>query len=125
MKHYVFALLLLFSTKVFAICGLSEENKKLYIASNVMLFADWQTTLDMTRYPQGTYDERGILARALIGAHPSKGAINTYFLTRIGINHLLTCNLSNSNATVYLLLTTLDHGSAAVNNFNIGLRIRF
>lgn len=125
MKHYVFALLLLFSTKVFAICGLSEQNEKLYIASNVMLFADWQTTLDMTRYPKGSYDERGIVARALIGPTPGRGAINTYFFTRAVLNHVLACNLSNTNATVYLLLTNMDHGSAVVNNYNIGLRIRF
>lgn len=125
MKLYIFALLLIFSSKVFAICGLSEQNEKLYIASNVLLFADWQTTIDMTRYPRGTYDERGIVARSLIGPTPGRGAINTYFLTRIGINHLLACNLDNTNTTIYLILTNLDHGSAVVNNYNIGLRIRF
>lgn len=125
MKNLLVAVLLLICTQANALCYMTKENKEMFWVSNLAIFADWQTTLDMRNYPPGVYVERGPIAKALIGISPSKSAITGYFLSRFALNYYLTCNLHTELVHLYLSITTLDHGAAAYNNYNIGLRVRF
>lgn len=128
MKSFILAIVLLLSGSAIAGCAaLNEEDRNLFIASNIAIFADWQTTRDMARRPLNEgYKEVGPVAKALIGTHPSAQSVDAYIAARFLANYYLACRVENSEFKhLYLIVTTTSHGLAAVNNYNIGLRIRF
>jgi hypothetical protein len=105
---------------------LSEEDQKWFIASNIAIAADWQTTRDLARRTNEGYREIGPIAKQLIGSQPTTNRVDSYFAARFLINYYLACQLENNEFKhLYLVVTTVDHGLAATNNYNLGLRIRF
>ena len=102
----------------------SDTDKKLFVASNIAIFGDWQTTRDISRNPND-YREVGLIPKMVIGEHPSASSVDLYFLARFAVNYYLADTITGSNKTLYLTIATVSHGAAAVNNYNIGLRIRF
>ena len=127
MKALLLALILLITSSANAACSmLSEEDYKWFIASNVAIFADWQTTRDLARRTNEGYREVGPLARQLIGTQPTVARVDAYVAARFLANYYLACQVENSQFKhTYLIITTASHGLAAANNYNIGLRIRF
>ena len=102
----------------------SDTDKKLFVASNIAIFADWQTTLDIARNPD-KYREVGPIAQRVIGEHPSQSSVNYYFLGRFALNYALADYLESDLKSWYLMITTVGHGDAAIHNYMIGLRIKF
>lgn len=102
----------------------SDDDKKLFVASNIAIAGDWMTTADIARNPT-KYKEVGLVAKTLIGEHPSTNSVNLYFLVRTVLNYYITDNLTGDQKTYYLFFTTSSHGIAAIHNYQIGLRIGF
>ena len=102
----------------------SDDDRKLFIASNIAIVADWGTTLDIARNPT-KYTEVGPIARNVIGEHPSVSGVNLYFIARTILNYYTTDRLQDDYRRYYLIFTIVDHGAAAIHNYQIGLRIKF
>lgn len=127
MKSLVLALALAVSSSANAFCSkLSEQDQNIFIASNIAIAADWQTTRDMSRRLDEGYHEVGPIAKELIGSQPTTARVDSYFAVRFFVNYYIACKLDNGPyKNTYLWATTLSHGYAATNNYRIGLRIKF
>ena len=82
-----------------------------HLAAATML-ADWGTTLDLRYHPELQESNR------ILGAHPSRRAINLYFLTKIGLTYYFDNNAWNCTQ-IGLTLYAVD------NNLALGLKVRF
>jgi hypothetical protein len=127
MKNLIVALALLLCGSANAGCSmLNEEDQKWFIASNVAIFADWQTTRDLARRTNEGYREVGPLAKQVIGSQPTVDKVDAFVAARFLVNYYIACKVENSDFKhTYLIITTASHGIAATHNYNIGLRIRF
>ena len=126
MKALLLVLALLCGNASAGCSMLSEEDQKWFFASNVAIFADWQTTRDIVRQADKGYYEAGPIAKRVIGPHPTYTGVDTYMAARFLVNYYMACQLENSEFKhTYLIVTTASHGLAATNNYRIGLRIRF
>lgn len=127
MKSLILALALLITSTANAGCSmLNEEDQKWFIASNVAIFADWQTTRDLARRTNEGYREIGPIAKQLIGSQPTVAKVDAYIAARFLVNYYMACKIENNEyKNMYLVITTVSHGLAATNNYNLGLRIRF
>ena len=127
MKTLILALALALSTSANAFCSkLSEQDRDLFIASNIAIGADWQTTRDMSRRLNEGYREIGPLAKNIIGSEPTTARVDSYFAVRFLVNYYVVCELDDTRyKNTYLWATTLSHGYAATSNYRIGLRIKF
>ena len=127
MKSLILALALLLCGSANAMCSmLNEEDQKWFIASNVAIFADWQTTRDLARRTNEGYREIGPIAKQLIGSQPTVARVDAFIAARFLINYYIACKVENNEFKhTYLVITTASHGLAAASNYNIGLRIRF
>lgn len=122
MKKLLVCICLLFSPLVKAGWeDWTEEQKKWYLASNIMLVADWSTTRDMTR----RYDEGYREYNPILGPKPGTNKLDLYFVTVLIGHYFLTDYLQGRNREIYLYTITGVEGAAVANNFNVGLRLRF
>lgn len=121
MKRIILSILLVFSSQVFAQWDTwSENDKKMFVASSIAITADWLTTRDMSqRYNEGYWETNPILGR-----YPSTSRVDLYFIGMLVSNYYLA-DWAGRHRTFYLGVRTVTHGSAAVNNINIGLRLSF
>lgn len=101
-----------------------DEDKKLFIASNMAIALDWATTRDMSkRYNEG-YREVGPIVKAIGGEQPKTSTVDLYFIARLAANYLLADYLTEYKKP-YLIMTTVTHTAAGVNNLSIGLKVNF
>ena len=98
----------------------STDEQRMFVASSIAITADWATTRDISqRYDEGYYEKN-----IALGPYPSKDRVDLYFIGLLVSNYYLA-DYSDKYRFYYLTLRTATHGYAAVNNVNIGLRIRF
>ncbi len=122
MNRWLVSMLLFFSSTVNAGWqDWTDEQKRWYVASNVLLLADWSTTRDMTR----RYDEGYREINPILGSRPSTDKLDLYFVTYLIGHYFLTDYLQDRNREIYLYTITAVEGAAVANNLNIGLRLRF
>ena len=81
---------------------------------------DWGTTLDLQRQPDRYYE-----INPLLGRHPSRDAVNAYMaggaIFHLGVTHILP-----PSCRPYWQGITIGISSVCViNNFAVGLRVRF
>lgn len=100
----------------------SELDKKLLIASEVLLAADWMQTRQIAKNPDRYYETNPIL-----GKHPSTGEVNTYFISCMVANYYLADWLGDSGnkRTIYLSTVTVVQGVTVRNNYLLGLRFAY
>lgn len=100
----------------------SELDKKLLIASEVLLVADWMQTRQIVKNPDRYHETNPIL-----GKHPSLGEVNTYFISCMVANYYLADWLGNDDnkRTIYLSTVTVVQGVTVRNNYLLGLRFAF
>jgi len=122
MKTLLLFLFLMFPFVTFASMeDWTEEQKKWYIASNVVILADWATTRDLSRrYHEGFHE-----TNPFMGRYPSTKRVDHHFLTVLVAHYFVTDILSSKNRTIYLQFFTIGQASIVANNLNLGLRIRF
>ena len=121
MKIILLSIIFLFTSHAHAQWSTwTDDEQRMFVASNIAIVADWATTRDITRrYDEGYYEKNMIL-----GPYPSKDRVDLYFIGLLVSNYYLA-DYTNKYRFYYLTLRTATHGHAAINNVNIGIRLRF
>jgi hypothetical protein len=102
----------------------SEFDRKLYIASQAAIVADWTTTRYGAKYrndlPQNLYETNKIL-----GQHPSVDKVDLYFVIMLVSNYYIADAFDPSMRGFYLTARTVSHGTAAYHNTQLGWSLKF
>jgi hypothetical protein len=122
MKKILFILLYVFSTATNACAEWTDTDKKLYIASQLAIIADWSTTRYAARhnFPTGTYETNIILGR-----QPSVAKVDLYCIGLLLTNHLIADAMPNELRGFYFTFRTVAHGAASIHNVQAGWQMRF
>ncbi len=99
----------------------TEEQRRWYMAANIVTLADWATTRDMTRRYNEGYRE----LNPILGSRPSTSRLDLYFVTVLIGHYFVTDYFKGRDREIYLYTITAVEGAAVANNLNIGLRLRF
>jgi hypothetical protein len=95
----------------------SNQDKILEATYLTLMALDWGTTLDIAEHPQRYREYNPIL-----GDHPTRGQVNTYFLAS-GIIHVAVTHLLRADCRPYWQGVTIGlTGICLVNNLSIGLK---
>lgn len=106
-------------------CKVDLTRDPLTYAAVVAIAADWGTTRDIVRREKDGYYENGPIARKVIGAHPTAARVHQYFAA-VTVAHLVArCYLPEWASNLTMGYAVLEHGRAAINNYQIGLRVKF
>jgi hypothetical protein len=114
-----------FLTLVLFLCSFAhaEEwtdlDKKLFVASEVSLFADWLQTRQIVKQPQ-RYEE----TNPILGKHPSMSSVNAYFIGAMIGNYYLADWLGE-NRSIYLGTVTVVETGTVIHNKIVGLKLAF
>lgn len=109
--------------KTFAWSNWTEDEKKLFVASNIAMIADWTTTRYASRNFHnlpGTYEKNKIL-----GKYPTTKEVDVYFLFLLASNYYIANYFESNYRGFYLFVRTTTHGYAAMNNVELGWKLRF
>jgi len=121
MKTLIIILILLFPLSSNAADKWTKTEIGLQVLSTGLQIIDWGTTLDIVdREDEGYYE-----LNPLLGKHPSKGAVNTYFAISVASNILLSHFLSNDGRKWWLSGRIIISGYLINNNYGIGLKVNF
>lgn len=90
----------------------------LLASSTTLLVVDWR----QTRYiSDGPWDERN----PMLGTHPSKGSVDTYFLTCITAHMILSTQLPEKWRRAWMGGVALISLGCVANNLSIGVGIQW
>ena len=92
----------------------TADNTILAVTSTLGLVLDWGQTLNVRRE-----------INPILGPHPSRGAINRYFLTCVVANVGLGMLLPNPYRTVLFVGVTAVETFTVSRNVSLGVRLRF
>lgn len=121
MRKLLLLLLLLPFTAHADYADWNKYDKELFWMSTTAIALDHLTTRDLaSRYDEG-YRERN----PLLGDHPDKDTVDLFFLVNYVTHYYLTDYFQGENRPYYLMTRLVVNGAASINNFNIGLGIRF
>jgi len=101
----------------------SDFDKKLFVASQIAIIADWSTT----RYGTRHYNDLPNIKETniIVGPYPSTNTVDIYCVVLLVSNYYIADNLGPDNRTFYLSVRTLAHGLAARHNVMMGWQMRF
>lgn len=85
---------------------------------------DWAQTRNIARNPN-QYSESGVIARSMIGAHPSVAQVNQYMIGSAVLQYAIARALPSECRKVFQYVTIIDAGVSVSGNFRIGLTIGF
>ena len=121
MKNVLLSIILLFSSQAHAQWDTwTQDEQRMFIASNIAITADWITTRNMTsRWGEGYYEKNNIL-----GPYPSRDRVDLYFIGLLAANYYVA-DYFGKYKIYYFAYRTTEHGYAAISNHNIGLRLSF
>ena len=124
MKTIFFTLLLCFTTTCKAGWNDWDESTKiLFVTSSIAITTDYMLTRDYAKNKHlysNAYE-----TNPLIGKYPSVATIDLFMIVALVSNYFITDYLPPAYKNIYLGLKTVAHGTAAINNYSIGFRIRF
>ena len=110
-------LIILFSTPCYA---WNKNDTYREVAWQTIHIIDWGQTLDIARNPD-SYHEFNLI----LGRHPSVGRVNTYMVLS-SVGHVTISVLLPDKVRKYWQWITIGTlGACVVNNFSIGLKVRF
>ena len=120
MKTAIVILILLFPLRSFAFDSWTKGDIAREATWQVLHLVDWGQTLDISAQPSRYHEINPIL-----GKHPSRSTVNIYMasgaLLHLGISHVLP----QSYRPYWQYVTIGTSGACVVNNFAIGLSIKF
>jgi len=85
-----------------------------------LVLVDWGQTLNIADNPQRYHEYNPILGR-----HPSRGEVNTYFALAIPLHTVVTYALPQKWRKYWLVGTIVPQAVCVGNNFAIGLRVSY
>ena len=103
-----------------------EQDRYLFVASEVAMMADWATTRYGVRHFKDThynYYETNFM----LGKYPSMKTVDIYMTTMLVSNYYIADWIPDKDnyRSFYLGFRTLDHGLAARHNLQFGWHLRF
>jgi hypothetical protein len=108
-----------FTSSAEAFSEWEPEDKKLLIATEVLLLADWAQTRQTAKNPD-KYQENNVV----LGKHPSVGRVNTYFAASMLGTYLIAKHYPE-HRTVFLGGLLVLEGITVYSNKMIGLNFAF
>lgn len=120
MKKLLAIILLLCSLQAHAFDDWDTTDKRLFIASEALLLADWLQTRQIVKNPDKYYETNPIL-----GEHPSMGKVNMYFASWMIGNYLLADYAGDKYRTAYLTGVVGVQFIVVRNNALLGLKVAF
>ena len=98
-----------------------QWDRDMFWTTTAMMAVYHLTTRDLaSRYDEG-YRERN----PLLGEHPDKDTVDLFFLVNYVTHYYLTDYFQGEHRPVYMMVRLVVNGAASVNNFKIGLGVRF
>ena len=97
----------------------TDDERKMFIASQMLITADWLQTRNIARNPDSYKEYNPIL-----GEHPTVGSVNVFFLSQLVGNYYLTEYFAE-NRMVWLQVHNVIRGGVVVRNASIGISMRF
>lgn len=99
-----------------------SDTRALFVASTVAIAADWATTrYGVTHgFPNNTYETNPILGR-----YPSRDRVDLYMIGILISNYYITDWLPPQYRNFYLGWRTIEHGTAAHGNVQLGWKMQF
>lgn len=129
----VVACALLFCTDLYAGCWSDDRvTQGLIISSNALTLVDWRQTRYIARHPD-EYREVGPAAK-VIGEHPTKEAVNRYFLRSMVLNNAIGCllpehfkigDLELNPKKLFYIGVSVQEAYYVQNNIEIGIQTDF
>ena len=89
------------------------------IAVTALLSADWVQTRQIAEHPE--YCE----SNAILGRHPSIGAVNAYFVSVAGVHAAISYLLPATWRREWQYITLGVEGAMVANNARLGVKFRF
>ena len=118
----------------YALCGLVlcvpglavavDDDTQRQVAVTALLVMDWGQTLDMTDQ-YGEYEGEYAESNPLLGRYPSRGRINTYFVSVIVGHYLIGRMMSANYRKGWQWGAIVLQGYTVSHNFRAGLHIDF
>lgn len=107
------------------LCGCATDpwtrNQKIMYGASLGLKAiDYGQTLDIASKPE-EYDE----INPMIGEHPSRGRVTSYFIGSTIVHTLISHVLPTKYRTTWLLSSIVVSAYLVNHNYSIGLRVNF
>ena len=100
--------------------GWTDNEKALFVASELALLADYKST-ESVLYPSRGYYEMN----PFLGPQPGHDRLTAYFLTYMIGNYFIADYLGHENRSQWLLTLTVVESAAAGHNISIGAKINF
>lgn len=97
--------------------GWDDNDKSLFVASEILLVADWGQSLDINR--KGLSDNNPILNHAPIST------VNTYFAAWLVANYFITDNLPGDYRKLWLVGLVVGEMFFVGSNYGAGINIAF
>jgi hypothetical protein len=101
----------------------SDTDKKLFVASQIAITADWATTRYGSRHFDSMSSNRE--SNILLGLEPSTKKVDLYFIGLLATNYYITDWMPSESRGFYLSVRTVSHGIAAKHNASVGWYMRF
>jgi hypothetical protein len=101
----------------------SDFDKKLFVASQLAITADWATT----RYGSRHFDDMPghKESNMILGPYPSTRKVDLYFVGMLVSNYYIADYVDPKWRGFYLTIRTVSHGTAASHNASLGWHMRF
>jgi hypothetical protein len=101
----------------------SDTDRKLFVASQIAITADWATT----RYGVRNRDNLPGLRESniILGPYPSTDRLDLYFVVMLVSNYYIADIVPDDDRKLYLTVRTVSHGLAARHNVQAGWQLRF
>ena len=100
--------------------GWTDNEKALFVASELALLADYKSTSSVL-YPDQGYRE----LNPFLGPQPGHDRLTAYFLAYMIGNYFIADYLGHESRVRWLLTLTIVESLAAGHNVSIGARINF
>lgn len=123
MKNLLAAILLVISFNACSDDWKTEDTYRqaAFLALDAM---DWAQTRNIARNPS-QYKENGIIARTMIGEHPSVWQVDAYIISSALLQYAIARALPTEYRAAFQYMTIGDAANSVVGNFRIGLKINF
>lgn len=121
MKISIFIIILFMTNQAIAFDEWSKNEIGLQALSTGLQVVDWGMTLDIVDRGDENYWE----INPILGEHPDRGKVNTYFALSIVSNILIAHILPSDWRKVWLGGRIMVSGYLIDRNYGIGLRINF
>ena len=101
----------------------SESDRRLFVASQIAITADWVTTRYGAKH-RADLDPQLYETNKFLGRYPSVGRVDLYHVVMLVSNYYIADTLPDDRRGFYLFVRTATHGYAAHHNVLAGWQLK-